>query len=90
MVRRVAESRILLDMGYERPLAALGDFLHRVLDSEARLKRLVRDVDMEWGRASRELPHFQREGRPPDPQDPYTFASVRGALQKLIARLGEG
>jgi hypothetical protein len=39
---------------------------------------------------SGERPHFDREGRPPDPDDPYTQESVRTALSQLYGKLNAG
>jgi hypothetical protein len=52
------------------------------------LKELVREADVEWGRVQGERPYFEREGLPPDPDDPYTFESVRKTLAGIIEQLG--
>ena len=89
VLRLVAESEVLL-RGYERPLAALAGFVHLVLDSEYALKELVREADAEWGRVFGERPRFDRDGRPPAPDDPYTLESVRAALTRLAGGLPAG
>jgi hypothetical protein len=61
--RYVNESDFLLDH-FDRPLAALAAYLRRILESEYRLKELVREVDVEWGRVFGERPFFEpRAGR---------------------------
>ena len=85
--RRVWESGQLLATGWERPLAALAQFVEHLLASAEQLQGLVRDVDAEWGRIYLERPHFQRPGQAPDRDDPYTFASVRASLAELLEGL---
>jgi hypothetical protein len=51
------------------------------------LKELVREADVEWGRVYDKRPHFEKEGAPPDPDDPYTVESVRTILAGLIDQL---
>jgi hypothetical protein len=87
LLRRVKESEMLLNKGYDQPLEVLALFCERILSSEGLLQDFVRDVDAEWGRIYLERPHFQQQGRPPDPEDPYTFSSVRAALSGLTAKL---
>jgi hypothetical protein len=87
LLRRVRNSETLLMIGYDKPLVALKQSLERLLSSDARLEDFVNDVDTEWGRIYRERPHFQVEGSPPDPSDPYTFSSVRGKLSHLLGKL---
>ncbi len=84
--RRVRESADLLASGYQ-PLAALAQVTEHILGSEERLQGFVQQVDVEWGRIYLERPHFERSGRAPDRDDPYTFASVRGALSSLLDEL---
>ncbi len=86
LLRRAKESEILLK-GYEQPFDALSRLLENLLDSEERLRRFVGQVDAEWGRLYSERPYFEIEGRSPHPQDPYTLASVRGQLNRLLAML---
>jgi len=92
LLRQVRESDIFLEMNFSNPLAAIASYLVRVLDSEARLQSFVRTVDAEWGRMYLERPHFQQEGlqqegQSPDEDDPYTFASVRKKLERLLDTL---
>ncbi len=87
MLRRIRESETLLKSGYDEPLKAFARFCERLLGSEELLRRFVQDVDAEWGRIYAELPHLEQVGRPPDEDDPYTFASVRGKLSRLIETL---
>jgi len=87
--RRVRESEILLK-GYEQPYEALTQVIESLLDSEQRLRSFVGRIDTEWGRLYSERPYFEVEGRPAHPQDPYTLASVRDQLTKLLAELNRG
>jgi len=91
LLRRVKESESLLEGGYEQPLEALARMTAALLESEARLRRFVTTIDAEWGRMYGERPYFEREGRPTDQRDPYSFDSVRMTLTRLQADLsGEG
>jgi hypothetical protein len=85
-LRYLKESEVLLK-GYEQPMVALADFIRLVLGSDYALKELVREADVEWGRVFGERPRFEREGSPPEPDDPYTHESVRAALTKLAEGL---
>jgi hypothetical protein len=89
LLRRVKGSELLLN-NFEQPLVVLAAFCRRVLDSDYLMKELVREADVEWGRVQGERPHFETEGSPPDPDDPYTFESVRKTLAGLIEQLGAG
>ena len=84
--RHVKGSAMLLD-NLDRPLIALRNLCEEVLDSDYRLKELVREADVEWARAIDERPHFEREGMPPHPDDPYTIESVRHALGAIVRQL---
>ena len=86
VLRFVRESDMLLP-NVDRPLAALSAWVRRILGSGHALKELVREADVEWGRVFGERPYFEKEGQPPDPNDPYTFESVRAALTKLVGEL---
>jgi hypothetical protein len=81
MLRRLGES--LINADYDRPLAALAEYIPGVLTSEHLLAELVREADAEWGRALGERPYFQAPDRPPHPDDPYTIDSVCLALLRL-------
>ena len=89
VLRLFTESELLLN-NLDRPLAALATGIRKVLDSDYLLKELVREADVEWGQVFGERPHFEHEGRPPDPGDPYTHASVRAALTALLETLAAG
>jgi len=86
LLRQVRESDLLL-ADLEHPLDVLARYVEGVLASDYRLAELVRVADMEWGRANDVRPHFEREGSPPDPDDPYTLASIRRALSQLLESL---
>ena len=85
VLRHVRTSEILIE-NFDQPAVVLVGYLEQVLESETLLKELVRDADAEWGRTLGDRPHFEREGHPPDPDDPYTLASVRNALTQLVQR----
>jgi hypothetical protein len=87
LLRRVRESETLFEMGYDQPLAALALFCEWILSSDELLRDFVNDVDAQWGRIYLERPHFQKNGLPPDPRDPYTFSSVCVTLSGLTAQL---
>ena len=84
--RHIKGSRLLLD-SLDRPLAALAEYFRALLEADNRLAEIVRDADVEWGRSMDERPRFQREGAPPDPDDPYTVEIVRRILADALGRL---
>jgi hypothetical protein len=75
---------------YDHPLAVLAECIRLVLRSEDLLRDLVREADMEWGRALGERPYFEKPGRPPHPDDQYTIESVRLTLSHLIEQVAAG
>jgi hypothetical protein len=87
--RHVKESDLLLN-NFDQPLVVLASYCQRALDSDYLLEQLVRDADVEWGRAMGERPYFEREGSPCHPDDPYTVESVRNALTGLLKQLAMG
>lgn len=89
MLRNVKTSEILLEH-FDEPRRVLVAYLNQVLESETLLKDLVREADAEWGRTVGDRPHFEREGRAPDPDDPYTLASVRDRLMALVEKASRG
>ena len=89
LLRQVKDSELLLN-GVEQPLVALAGYVRQVLDSEYRLKALVREADVEWGRRLGERPHFDKDGSSPGADDPYTLESVRTALIQLAGKLATG
>jgi hypothetical protein len=84
--RQVKGSELLLN-NIDQPLVVLASYCQRVLNSDYLLEELVRDADIEWGRAMSERPYFEEEGSPHHPDDPYTFESVRIALSGLLKQL---
>jgi hypothetical protein len=88
LLREVRDSELLLN-GFDQPLVALAGHVRHVLDSEYRLKELVREADVDWGHMYDERPFFEKEGCPPAPDDPYTLESVRTALTQLAKGLAE-
>jgi hypothetical protein len=89
VVLRFVRESDLLQNSPDPPLVVLAAWLRRILGSEQGLKELTREADVEWGRVFGERPYFEKDGRPSDPDDPYTLASVRAALVKLVERLPE-
>ena len=72
---------------FDRPAGALEEYLTAVLEQPSRLASLVRDADVRWGREYQERPHFESEGKPTHPDDPYTHAGVRRSCTDLLAKL---
>jgi hypothetical protein len=89
LLRYVKESELLIN-NLDQPLVVLSSCLQRILDSEYRLRELVREADVEWGRVYGERPHFEKEDCPPHPDDPYTVDTVRAALNQLLENLPAG
>jgi hypothetical protein len=87
--RSVKGSDLLLH-DFDRPLVVLASYCQSVLESDYLLEGLVRDADVEWGRAMGERPYFEKEGSPHHPDDPYTVESVRSALSGLLEQLAAG
>jgi hypothetical protein len=87
--RHLKGSRLLLD-NLDQPLAALAGYCRAVLAADSRLKEIVRESDVEWGRAMDERPHFDRESAPANPEDPYTADSVRRALSDVLKQIPGG
>ena len=73
-----------------KPLSVLAAYLRQVLESPDLLRDLVREADVEWGRRLGERPHFEKDGQPPHPEDPYTLESVRTDLARLLETLSAG
>jgi hypothetical protein len=86
LLRWVAGSELLLN-NFDQPLVVLAAFCQKVLDSDYVLKELVREADVEWGLVQGERPYFDKEGSPPDADDPYSVESVRNTLSQLLAQL---
>jgi len=84
--RQVKCSELLLK-NYEHPLTVLATYCQQLLDSDFAMMELVRDCDVEWGQAMRERPYFDKKGSPPNPDDPYTIASVRDSLSEILKQL---
>ena len=84
--RNLRGNPLLLD-NLEQPLVALAGYCRKLLESDYLVQELVRQADVEWGQRMDERPYFEREGSPPNPNDPYTFESVRNALTEALDRL---
>ena len=88
LLRRIRASDLLLN-NFEQPLVVLAAYCRQVVGADYQLQELVRDTDIEWGRAFDERPHFEKEGSSPHPDDPYTLESVHCKISDLIAQLEE-
>lgn len=86
LLRRIKAAE-QLQHRYDAPLPFLADALRYVLESDNRLKDVVTEADIEWGRIFCERPYFEKEGCKPHPDDPYTLDSVRKTLQQLLGIL---
>ena len=86
--RQLKGSELLLN-NLDKPLLALAAYCRQVLASNHHLEELVREADVEWGRRMDERPHFNKEGSPLHPDDPYTNDSVRTALDSVVTRISE-
>ncbi|HET9337078.1 MAG TPA: hypothetical protein VFO12_11815 [Sphingomicrobium sp.] len=84
--RHLKCSKLLLEK-VDDPLGAAAACLRQLLASEHGLREIVREADFEWGRAMDERPRFEREGSPPDADDPYTVESVRKTLVEALQQL---
>lgn len=84
--RQIKGSQLLLE-SLDQPLVALATYCRNVLEADYLLKELVREADVEWGRAMDERPYFERERAPRHPDDPYTLESVRKALADALGLL---
>ena len=87
--RHLKGSAVLLD-NLDQPLVAVAGYLRTLLATDHLLREVVGEADVEWGRAMDERPHFERDGMPPHPDDPYTLESVRAALTTALALLPDG
>jgi hypothetical protein len=86
--RHLKGSALLLG-NLERPLVALAEYCRTLLATDYLLKEIVSEADIEWGRAMDERPHFEREGAPANPDDPYTLEAVRKTLSDTLKQLPE-
>ena len=89
LYRQLKGSGLLLE-NLDRPLAALAGYCENVLATDYLLKEIVREADVEWGRAMDERPYFERDGSPTNPDDPYTVESVRASLVDVVDKLAAG
>jgi hypothetical protein len=89
LLRRIKGSELLLN-NFAQPLVVVAAYCRHILESDYRLKELVREADVEWGRVQGERPVFDKVGATADPNDPYTAESVRKALGSLVDQLCPG
>jgi hypothetical protein len=89
LLTNIKSSELLL-LHFQRPLFVIAAYCQQVLDSDYRLTELVREADVEWGQVYGEKPFFAKEGSPPNPNDPYTFESVRKTLHGILEQLNTG
>lgn len=84
--RHLKGSGLLFD-SLDQPMDALSRYLQQLLANDNLLGEIVREADVEWGRVMDERPHFEREGMPPSPDDPYTLDGVRTSLADALRKL---
>jgi hypothetical protein len=89
LLHRQLKGSVLLLNNLDKPLLALASYCQQVLATNHRLEELVREADVEWGRRMEERPHFNKEGSPPHPDDPYTNESVRAALSAILTQISQ-
>jgi|tagenome__1003787_1003787.scaffolds.fasta_scaffold20242052_1 hypothetical protein len=83
LCRHLEGTELLLN-NLDQPLTALTNYCSRILASDERLKDLVREADVEWGRLMSERPYFDRDDSYPHREDPYTLESVRKTLNHVL------
>jgi len=88
--RRVSSSHLLLASHLQQPCNALRELIETILASDYGIQEFVRQVDVRWGELYQERPLFQRAGQAPEPEDEYTYESVRQTLTLLLEKLREG
>ena len=88
--RRVRSSNLLVASHLQQPCNALREIVETILASDYGTQEFVRQVDVRWGELYQERPLFQRSGQAPDPEDEYTYESVRLTLTLLLEKLQEG
>lgn len=88
MHRQLKGSELLLK-SLDRPLGALAEYCRNILAVDYHVQELVREADVEWGRAMDEPPLFERANAPPDPADPYTVETVRKILADVLKKLSD-
>lgn len=88
LARQMVGSPLLLD-DLDRPLTVLARYCQSILESESKLRELVRETDVEWARLMGERPHLELAGSSPHADDPYTIAGVRTLLQSTVRKLDE-
>ncbi|MFL6733518.1 MAG: hypothetical protein ACJ8EY_02350 [Sphingomicrobium sp.] len=86
LTRHLKGSQQLLQ-NVDHPLAVLADHCRRLVASDKLLAEVVREADVEWGRAMDERPYFDKAEHPPHPDDPYSVESVRASLAELLNHL---
>lgn len=87
ILARLENNPPLLGRHFGAPGNALRELLETILATPSHLEQLVRDADARWGRDFDEKPIFNRPDQPDHPDDPYTPASVKAALESLLATL---
>ena len=87
VLHRAAKGSELLLNNPDQPLVVLAAICQRILESDKLLKELVRQADVMWGTMMGERPYLEKQGLPPDPNDPYTAESVRIASADVVKQL---
>jgi hypothetical protein len=85
--RQVRGNQPLVVSQLQHPHKALQEIIETILSSDYAIKEFVRQVDVRWGELYQERPKFQRAGQTPDPEDEYTYESVRKDLTLLLEKL---
>lgn len=88
--RRLRSSPLLVTSHLQHPCNALRELITTILASDYGTREFVRQVDVRWGEIYQERPLFQRAGQAADPEDEYSYESVRQALSLLLEKLQLG
>lgn len=81
---RIDEADALISQHRDQPLMALTKMIWEIIDNPTFLKEIVREADFRWGQIYGERPYFDVPGKPSNPDDPYTSASVQRQLENLL------
>ncbi|TWT82432.1 hypothetical protein CA13_38950 [Planctomycetes bacterium CA13] len=90
LLRWYRTSETVYQFGYEKPIAALAALIDQLISNEQLRRNFVNDIDSQWGRMYLERPHFEKPDAPADPDDPYTYESVRMKLTRLRGTITAG
>ena len=85
--RRIKANEVTIDLNINKPMLALREIIHPIMEKDSVLHEFVRQVDVRWGQIFKERPHFQQAGQSPHTDDEYTHESVRNELIKLLEKI---